>query len=158
MNNKLTITCTLAALFAFSPVFADACGDKGKHDCGQAKTEKAGAKCPAAKQSGDTSGKVQAGKAEARKVEKEELGKEATCPVMKDSFKVDEKTLSASYKGKVYYFCCPGCSKPFIENPEKYLQKKQEASTKAYACPMNCAKSDKPGKCPKCGMNMTEKK
>jgi len=27
-----------------------------------------------------------------------------------------------------------------------------------YVCPMGCASSDKPGKCPKCGMEMTEKK
>jgi len=29
-----------------------------------------------------------------------------------------------------------------------------------YICPMGCpgGVSDKPGKCPKCGMNMTEKK
>ncbi|OGS13988.1 MAG: hypothetical protein A2234_05405 [Elusimicrobia bacterium RIFOXYA2_FULL_58_8] len=30
--------------------------------------------------------------------------------------------------------------------------------SKKYACPMNCAASDKPGKCPKCGMPMEEKK
>lgn len=38
---------------------------------------------------------------------------------------------------------------------------KKEAGSKAdgkYACPMNCAESDKPGKCPKCGMEMKEKK
>lgn len=36
---------------------------------------------------------------------------------------------------------------------------KPEAKAAAeYACPMNCAKSDKPGKCPKCGMEMKEKK
>ena len=27
-----------------------------------------------------------------------------------------------------------------------------------YVCPMGCATSDKPGKCPKCGMEMKEKK
>jgi len=27
-----------------------------------------------------------------------------------------------------------------------------------YVCPMGCASSDKPGKCPKCGMDMKEKK
>ncbi|MCM2267853.1 MAG: hypothetical protein NDI60_08805 [Elusimicrobiales bacterium] len=33
-----------------------------------------------------------------------------------------------------------------------------KASTAAYACPMGCAESDKPGKCPKCGMNLVENK
>lgn len=36
--------------------------------------------------------------------------------------------------------------------------KKQAKAVKKYACPMGCATSDKPGKCPKCGMQMTEKK
>lgn len=27
-----------------------------------------------------------------------------------------------------------------------------------YVCPMGCASSDKPAKCPKCGMDMVEKK
>jgi len=27
-----------------------------------------------------------------------------------------------------------------------------------YVCPMGCASSDKPGKCPKCGMELVEKK
>lgn len=41
--------------------------------------------------------------------------------------------------------------------PEEHAKKEAKASKK-YACPMKCAESDKPGKCPKCGMNMTEKK
>ena len=41
--------------------------------------------------------------------------------------------------------------------PEEHGKKSAKASKK-YACPMKCAESDKPGKCPKCGMNMTEKK
>jgi YHS domain-containing protein len=36
---------------------------------------------------------------------------------------VDEKTarLKSEYKGKMYYFCAPGCKKAFEANPEKYL-------------------------------------
>lgn len=37
-------------------------------------------------------------------------------------------------------------------------KKKAAKASKKYACPMNCATSDKPGKCPKCGMPMEEKK
>ena len=33
-----------------------------------------------------------------------------------------------------------------------------KTSTAAYVCPMGCADSDKPGKCPKCGMNLVKKK
>lgn len=41
-------------------------------------------------------------------------------PVCK--MKVDEKTAqyTAEHKGKIYYFCAPGCKKAFIANPEKY--------------------------------------
>ena len=37
---------------------------------------------------------------------------------------VDEKKAAAKseYKGKTYYFCCPGCKKAFVDNPEKYLR------------------------------------
>ncbi len=41
--------------------------------------------------------------------------------------------------------------------PEEHGKKEAKASKK-YACPMKCAESDKPGKCQKCGMNMTVKK
>ena len=36
---------------------------------------------------------------------------------------VDEKTakLKSEYKGKMYYFCAPGCKKAFEDNPGKYL-------------------------------------
>lgn len=37
---------------------------------------------------------------------------------------VDEKKAAATseYKGKMYYFCAPGCKKAFDTDPEKYLQ------------------------------------
>ncbi|MCM8786412.1 MAG: YHS domain-containing protein [Candidatus Omnitrophica bacterium] len=28
------------------------------------------------------------------------------------------------YKGKLYFFCCPGCKEKFKSNPEKYLKEK----------------------------------
>ncbi|MBN1245143.1 YHS domain-containing protein [Candidatus Bathyarchaeota archaeon] len=36
---------------------------------------------------------------------------------------VDEKTAQykATYKGKTYYFCAPGCKKMFEANPEEYV-------------------------------------
>ena len=66
--------------------------------------------------------------AQPRRPGQDELGKEAVCPVTGDKFKVNDETLSAEYKGKVYYFCCPACDKPFRENPEKYMEKKEEAT------------------------------
>jgi Cu+-exporting ATPase len=76
------------------------------------------------------------------------------------------------YKGKTYYFCCPGCETKFKANQEKYLAKPGSApmgssmvmlgsispakavpqGTK-YVCPM-CPEvlSDKPAACPRCGM------
>jgi YHS domain-containing protein len=36
---------------------------------------------------------------------------------------VDEKTAKykATYKGKTFYSCAPGCQKTFEANPEKYV-------------------------------------
>ena len=31
-------------------------------------------------------------------------------------------TMSTTYKGKTYYFCCTGCRDAFADNPEKYIQ------------------------------------
>ena len=86
-----------------------------------------------------------------------EIGKEAVCPVTGEKFTVSTETVSVSYKGKAYYFCCPGCDKSFKANPEKYAGKKPAAAGKIYACPMGDYQGDKPGKCPKCGMDLVEK-
>ncbi len=36
---------------------------------------------------------------------------------------VDEKSAAAKleYKGKIYYFCAPGCKVAFEKDPEKYV-------------------------------------
>lgn len=41
------------------------------------------------------------------------------------NMEVDEDTAKykSTYKGKVYYFCAPGCKTAFEENPEKYLKR-----------------------------------
>jgi len=41
-------------------------------------------------------------------------------------------TSSMTYKGKVYYFCCSGCSESFKENPEKWIAEveKKKVTTK----------------------------
>ena len=51
-----------------------------------------------------------------------EVGKKAVCPVMGTEITVTKNTLSAEYKGKIYYFCCGDCPGPFKANPEKYAK------------------------------------
>ncbi|MDO8805811.1 MAG: heavy metal-binding domain-containing protein [Elusimicrobiota bacterium] len=57
---------------------------------------------------------------------------------------------------------CPDGHKAGAKTDKKHAcpeDGKKEAKTSGkYACPMKCAESDKPGKCPKCGMAMTGKK
>jgi YHS domain-containing protein len=46
----------------------------------------------------------------------------AVCPVM--GTKIPDVTKAAGtsvYKGKTYYFCCPGCKTAFDQNPAKYV-------------------------------------
>ena len=49
----------------------------------------------------------------------------AVCPVM--GTKIPDVTKASGksvYKGKTYYFCCPGCKPLFDKNPGKYIKKK----------------------------------
>jgi membrane fusion protein, copper/silver efflux system len=46
---------------------------------------------------------------------------QTTCPVMEGN--PINKDIFVDYKGKRVYFCCKGCDKKFMENPEKYLDK-----------------------------------
>jgi YHS domain-containing protein len=45
------------------------------------------------------------------------------CPVMGGKI---NKEVYADYQGQRVYFCCPGCKKPFQENPDKYFKKLAE--------------------------------
>lgn len=45
--------------------------------------------------------------------------------------------------------------KELQEKAAKHFAKKEKAA--GWICPMGCAASDKPGKCPKCGMDMKKK-
>jgi len=80
-----------------------------------------------------------------------------TCPVSGKVMKKAEAKATYEYQGKTYYFCCEKCKEEFIKNPEKYSQKKTEVK-EVYTCSMHPdVKSDKPGKCPKCGMHLEKK-
>lgn len=80
-----------------------------------------------------------------------------TCAVGGEVIKKSEVKATYEYEGKTYYFCCEGCKEKFIKDPEKYIQKKAEMK-EMYTCAMHPeVKADKPGKCPKCGMNLEKK-
>lgn len=57
-----------------------------------------------------------------RKANAGEVGRKAVCPVMKGSFTVTRNTDAAVYKGRTYFFCCPGCAPMFRKNPAKYVK------------------------------------
>ena len=42
------------------------------------------------------------------------------CPVMGGDI---DKSVYVDYKGRRVYFCCAGCEKKFLAEPEKYLEK-----------------------------------
>ena len=48
--------------------------------------------------------------------------------------------------------------RPAAAAEKKKSRKNMAGATAKYICPMGCATSDKPGKCPKCGMQMKENK
>ena len=158
MNTKVIKLCAFALILGTSAAYAEESNKKGNEPGQQMKMENMpGVSTGTVKEMGPGK-KAKTTKATARKVTKKEIGKDAVCPVTGDKFKVTAETGSASYKGKIYYFCCPACDPLFIENPEKYLPKKQTVQAKIYVCPMGDYQGDKPGKCPKCGMTLIEKK
>lgn len=80
-----------------------------------------------------------------------------TCPVGGKAMKKSEAKASYEYKGKTYYFCSTDCKEKFMKEPEKYIQQKAEMK-EVYTCPMHPdVKSEKPGKCPHCGMELKKK-
>lgn len=80
------------------------------------------------------------------------------CPVSGEVIAKDAKKITTEYKGKTYYFCCEKCKVEFEKNPEKCVKACDYKAV--YTCPMKeCNyKSDKPGKCPKCGMELKKAK
>jgi len=96
------------------------------------------------------------------------------CPVMGGPI---NPNIFVDYNGRRIYFCCDMCPPQFKKDPEKFLKKLDEqmkatGSVKppeaaapaagqavVYTCPMHPdVKSDKPGKCPKCGMALAPMK
>ena len=48
----------------------------------------------------------------------------ARCAVSDEVFRVGPETQFATYKGRVYAFCCDECKPDFDKNPGKYADKK----------------------------------
>jgi len=44
------------------------------------------------------------------------------CPVMGGKVANLKNAPKSVYKGKTYYFCCPGCKPMFDKDPEKYIK------------------------------------
>ncbi len=83
------------------------------------------------------------------------------CFMSKKDIDKDKAEFKAEYKGKTYYFCCEKCKAAFEKDPEKCLEACKDKhkcceENVSYVCPMKeCnVKTDKPGKCPKCGMEL----
>lgn len=47
-------------------------------------------------------------------------GTKAKCPVMKAEFTISKSSKYSFYKGRYYFYCCPGCKPKFDANPSKY--------------------------------------
>jgi YHS domain-containing protein len=97
----------------------------------------------------------------AEKEVKKEKAVKHSCPMSGKDIDKDKAKFKAEYKGKTYYFCCEKCKAAFEKDPEKCLKASKDKAScceekVAYVCPMKqCnVKTDKPGKCPKCGMEL----
>jgi len=54
----------------------------------------------------------------------QKVGTKASCPVSGEGFAIAANTAHSEFKGKHYYFCCPGCKTQFDKNPDKFLARK----------------------------------
>jgi P-type Cu+ transporter len=88
----------------------------------------------------------------------------------------DSQEHKADYQGQTYFFCSAGCMSKFKSDPQRYLQKSQQAAVAetrrpveapleeakggagTYTCPMHPeVVQDGPGACPICGMALEPK-
>lgn len=51
------------------------------------------------------------------------MAKDVVCEMQVDT---RAPAATSEYKGKIYYFCSPGCKKEFDENPEKYIAREEQ--------------------------------
>jgi len=90
-------------------------------------------------------------------IAQQKADEKVVCLVSGETMLKSQAKASYEYEGKTYYFCCEGCKEKFIKDPAKYIGKDADMK-EIYACPMHPeVQSDKPGKCPKCGMTLEKK-
>lgn len=90
-------------------------------------------------------------------IAQEQAEKTVVCPVCCKEIKESEVKATYEHEGKTHYFCSEKCKEMFMKDPEKYTHKKVEMK-EVYTCPMHPkVMSDKPGKCPECGMKLEKK-
>jgi len=90
-------------------------------------------------------------------VAQQKADEKVVCPVSGEMMLKSQAKATYEYEGKTYYFCCADCKDKFVKDPAKYTAQKAEMK-EIYTCPMHPeVQSDKPGKCPKCGMNLVKK-
>lgn len=85
---------------------------------------------------------------------------DAGCPGRVEGARIKITNIETGAKVEI-----TGATPEVIKNIQAASMKEHKVSAPAkpakpakYSCPMGCAASDKPGKCPKCGMEMKEKK
>lgn len=86
-----------------------------------------------------------------------EHAEKCCCLLCDHQLTAETAQFKVEYKGKTYFFCNEECKTKFEKDPEKCLEyAKAQKEKVVYICPMKqCGvKSDKPGKCPKCGMEL----
>ncbi len=90
-------------------------------------------------------------------IAQQKADEKVTCPVTGETVLKSQAKATYEYEGKTYYFCCEDCKEKFVKDPAKYIGKNAD-SKEIYTCSMHPeVQSDKPGKCPKCGMNLEKK-
>ena len=113
------VVAIIAAIFVFQPVMAqEGCG------CGKSKVKGEASSC----------GDEEHGMA----MQGEEPNQEKW-PAMGNKI---NKDVYADYDGKRVYFCCAGCNKAFMKDPDKYLGEMKEAGVVLAATP--CPVTGKP--------------
>lgn len=90
-------------------------------------------------------------------IAQQKADEKVVCAVSGDTMLKSQAKGSYEYEGKTYYFCCENCKDKFVKDPAKYIGKNADMK-EVYTCPMHPeVQSDKPGKCPKCGMTLDKK-
>lgn len=90
-------------------------------------------------------------------IAQQKADEKVVCAVSGETMLKSQAKASYEYEGKTYFFCCEGCKEKFVKDPAKYIGKNVDMK-EIYTCPMHPeVQSDKPGKCPKCGMTLEKK-